>query len=441
MPVVYTTPPAPDQGQPRPPRARRRQLRREASWTTAQELDQLSREGLQAFSAELGLRRLEELLEEEADEVAGAARGVHSRHRVGHRHGTTSGYVVLGGQQVSICRPRVRRLDGGGEMELPSYHAAQDPRWLEEAILMATLHGVSQRSYRTVTESLNRLPAACSSGGISKSAVGRRFIAGSQQLVEQLLGRSLQGTRYLVLYLDGVEEGGHHVIVAMGMNEAGEKRILGLWEGHTESAAVCRELLEDLQARGLCIEQGLLVVIDGGKGLAAAIQEVWGQRVLVQRCIVHKKRNVIEQLPERERPWVSRQLEAAWANPDAEQAEQALQHLANLLQEQDQEQAAASLREGMRQTLTCHKLGVEPGLRASLTNTNPLESAFSRHTAVAQRVTRWRHGAQVLRWVAAGLLDAEERFQCLKTPVALQHLGERLERWAQHQRAAATTVA
>lgn len=423
---------------PRLSRAERRRLVREAARIDREALKQQIGAGVLELGVHLSLAEVAEMLDEDADRLAGAPKGKHRADRVGRRHGYAEGSIVVGGKKVGIRRPRVRSL-AGEELELPTYAWAQDPTVLEESSLRMMVLGVATRGYREAVESpLCPIPEGVVVRGVSKSAVSRRFVARAEEALRGWLARSLAGQRYLVLYLDGVEEGGHHALVAMGVTETGRKEIVGIGEGSSENATVARELLEDLLARGLDVNRGLLVVLDGSKALAAAVEEVLGDRVLVQRCQVHKRRNVLEKLPTSRQAQVRREMEEAWRAEDASQAQAKLEALADRLEQEGYRQAAASLREGLPQTLTCLKLGVDPALSPSLTNTNPLESVFAKHAACARRVSRWRNGRQVVRWVGIALMRAERSLAPLGAQEALGDLARRLEEHA--RRAAAGEV-
>lgn len=408
-------------GEPELPRSeRRRQVR--AMW--AEGIDERAvvvRQGLQALGIRMALQWLHKALEEEADALCGGPKGKHNPHRTGYRHGYELVWVPVGGQRVEIARPRVRTPDGKAEKPLSLYEQVQDGSFFSEAVLMETLAGVSQRRYGVVIETLTPVPEGVNAGSTSKSAVSRRFVAETDQWLKEWLNRPLDRERYLVLFVDGQALGPHHVIAVVGVTERGEKQVLGIWEGATENAEVCRALLEDLVRRGLSAERGLLVVIDGSKALAAAVRAVWGDRVLVQRCVVHKTRNVLEKLPQKRHASVQRALYQAWSAPDARQGEAQLRRLVERLEAKGEEAAARSLAEGMEETLTCVRLNVPAELRKSLRSTNIIESVFSRHEGVAHRVKRWQNGNQALRWAAAALALAERGFHPLGTP----------EQWAQ----------
>jgi transposase-like protein len=248
--------------------------------------------------------------------------------------------------------------------------------------------------------------------GTSKSAVSRRLIKGLERALEELLNRSLSGLDLLALMIDGVVVAEHTAVVALGIDGDGHKHVLGLWEGATENAALCRSLLSYLVARGLRYEQGILVVIDGSKALRAAVREVFGNKAVVQRCQVHKKRNVLEHLPKNKQARVKRRLNAAWRENNPTKAKQKLLRLAEEL-EKDHPGAAASLREGLEETLTVQRLRLPELLQKSLSSTNIVESALDGVRQTGRNVKRWSDGKQVLRWVAAGLLVAESRFHRL----------------------------
>lgn len=399
-------------------------------------------DGVHAMCHEVGLNVLEKMMEEDARRECGVERkGQHSTERTGRRNGYEVGSVVVGGRRVPVLRPRVVGSDGK-ERPIDSYQAARNPEFLDRAALTACVLGVSQRNHADLLTGVAPLVDATVASCISKSAVGRRFVAAADRKVKEFLARRL-GERYLVVWLDGVGEGGYLAIAAVGLTDTGEKRVLGLRQGSTEDATLCREFLEDLRARGLSAKHGILFVVDGGKGIARAIREVFGKEALVQRCRVHKKRNVLSKLtlPEGERDAVERKLEDAWKSDSDALARANLELLARGLEAQGQRQAAASLREGMRETITCNRLGIPVKLYATLTNTNVIESSFSQHEAIAHRVKRWRNGQQLLRWAGVALSRAEEGFGMVGDAELLRQLREALERHAAQARAESAKVA
>ncbi|MGI8873101.1 MAG: IS256 family transposase, partial [Egibacteraceae bacterium] len=247
----------------------------------------------------------------------------------------------------------------------------------------------------------------------SKSAVSRRFVTATAERLAELLARPLDDRRWAVVMLDGVHLGEHLLVVALGVTDDGTKVPLGVVEGSTENAAVCTRLVADLVDRGIDASRGLLFVIDGGRALAKAIRATFGGKAPIQRCRRHKERNVLEHLPEAERPLVQRRLRAAWALGDATAAERELAAIAASLARK-RPGAAASLREGLAQTVTVNRLGVTGALLKTVESTNPAESMIEIVRDHSRRVKRWQHGEMALRWAAAGMLAAEAQFRRVK---------------------------
>ena len=271
------------------------------------------------------------------------------------------------------------------------------------------LCGVSTRRFSRTQEPVGA-QVADAERSTSKSAVSREFVARTTENLAALMARRLDDVRLAVLMLDGIELKGHTNIVALGITTEGVKVALGLWEGSTENAAVATALLADLVARGLDTAQGVLVVIDGAKALRKAVRDVLGERTPVQRCVRHKERNVADHLPERDRPALRRRLRAAWALERHETAQERLEALAAEL-ERPHPGAAASLREGLAETLTVNRLGVSGALKATLASTNPCGSMIECVRRTARNVKRWSSGEMCLRWTAAGMLEAERQFR------------------------------
>ena len=222
-----------------------------------------------------------------------------------------------------------------------------------------------------------------------------------------------RGLDLAVLLIDGVQVGGHCIVVALGIDTTGTKHPLGLWEGATENATVCQGLLTNLASRGLRTDLSLLVIVDGAKALETAVTQTFGRAAVVQRCQVHKGRNILEHLPEAQRPWVKAILTRAYTNATVKTAKRLLQDLARRL-DTDHTSAAASVREGLDETLTVLGLGLSERLQRSLATTNAIESLLSRTRHVKRNVKRWRGGTMVLRWVAAGVLEAAKGFRRVK---------------------------
>ncbi|MEW5982601.1 MAG: IS256 family transposase [Acidobacteriota bacterium] len=354
-----------------------------------------------------GLKVLEAMFEEDRTALCGP-RYEHGIDRRAHRAGTVASEVVLGGRKVAVRRPRVRTA--AGEVTLPTFATMADTDPLDRRIVEQILVGVATRRY---ARSLEPVGQAIRSRGTSKSAVSRRFVARTRAQVEAWRHRALGDLDLVALLLDGVEVAGHCVVVAVGLDTTGAKHALGLWDGSTENATVCRALLSDLQTRGLRTDRSVLVILDGSKALHKAVTQAFGPAAVIQRCQVHKTRNILEHLPERDRPWVRAQLRRAYRETDPEAAHRVLIALATRL-DASHPGAAASVREGLEDTLTVVGLDLSDRLRRSLATTNPIESAIGRVRQVKGRVKRWRGGTMILRWVTAGLLEAERGFRRLK---------------------------
>src|SRR3954470_15845583 len=349
------------------------------------ELAGAAKEGLLALSVGVGLGVLHELLEAEVDEVVGP-KGKHNADRAAVRHGHDAGEVTLGGRRVAVSRPRARSVDGEREVELGTYahFAARDQ--LADVMLERMLAGVSTRRYaRTgdpVGTEIDELTRST-----SKSAVSREFVSRTREQLIDLMSRPLEDLRLAVVMLDGIELKGRCCVVALGIDTDGVKHPLGLWDGSTENATVATTLLSNLTGRGLDVDQGVLVVLDGAKALRKAVQDVFGVHTPVQRCVRHKERNVLGHLPERDRPVVRRRLRAAWALDDHDRALDQLRALADELARTDPG-AAASLREGIEETLTITRLGVAGQLKRTLASTNPCESMIETVRRTSRNVKR-----------------------------------------------------
>jgi putative transposase len=371
------------------------------------ELVGAAKEGLMALSVATGLGVLAELLEDEVDEVVGPK---HARDpdRTAVRHGHEAGEVTLGGRRVAVERPRARTADGASEVPLATYAHFADRDPLTRVVLEQMLAGVSTRRFARTREPVGEdvLDAERST---SKSAVSREFVGRTREHLAALMSRSLQDIRLAVLMLDAIELKGRCCIVALGITTDGIKVPLGLWDGSTENKTVTVHLLSGLVQRGLDVEQGVLVVLDGSKALRAAVAEVFGP-MAVQRCVCHKERNVLEHLPERDRPAVKARLRRAWAIDDHALALDGLRALAAEL-EHTHPGAAASLREGLEETLTLTRLRIRGRLKRTLQSTNPIESMIEIVRRTSRNVKRWQSGEMCLRWTAAGMLEAEQQFR------------------------------
>ena len=389
------------------------------------ELVGVAKEGLLALSVGVGLGVMSELIEEEVTEVVGP-KGKHDPDRTAVRHGHEAGEVTLGGRRVPVERPRVRAADGASEVPLSVYEHFADRDPLTRLVLEQMLAGVSTRRFERTREPVgNEIETGARS--TSKSAVSREFVARTRENLDALMSRRLDDVRLAVMMIDGIELKGHTNVVALGISTDGVKIPLGLWEGSTENATVAAALLSDLVDRGLDPEQGIVFVIDGAKALRKAIRTVFGERAPVQRCVRHKERNVLDHLPERDRPAVKRRLRRAWADTDYGRALDQLESLAAEL-ERSRPGAAASLREGMQETLTLTRLGISGNLKKTLESTNPCESMIECVRRSARNVKRWQSGDMCLRWTAAGMLEGERQFRRIIGYADLAQLVAAIER-------------
>jgi len=295
-------------------------------------------------------------------------------------------------------------------MTLPTWErfATADPltpRAVEQMVL-----GVSTRNYG---RSIEPAPESIRSRGTSKSAVSRRFVMATRKQLAQMMSRDLGTLSLCAVMIDGLHVGDHVVLAALGIDEAAEKHVLGIYEGATENATICTALLSDLMARGLRVDHSMLFVVDGSKALVKAIRAVFGQRAIIQRCQVHKRRNVEDHLPEDLKKSVGRTISAAYHSDNAHRAKRMLEGLAHQL-EKKHPAAAASLREGLEETLTVLNFGLPPGLMRTLATTNPIEFINSRVRKTTHNVTHWESGEMVVRWLALALSEASKTFRKLR---------------------------
>ncbi|MGZ6638486.1 MAG: IS256 family transposase, partial [Solirubrobacteraceae bacterium] len=372
------------------------------------ELVGAAKEGLLALSVGLGLSVVHQLMEREVDEVVGP-KGKHNRDRTAKRHGHENGSMTLGGRRVPVNRPRVRTVDDEHELPVASYEYFADRDPLTRAVMDRMLAGVSTRKFAVVGEQVGE-EVEQEASSTSKSTVSELFIERTGTALGELMGRSLSDARLAVMMLDGLEIADRTHVVALGISTEGVKIPLGLWEGSTENATLVGMLLADLVDRGLDPEQAILFVIDGGKALRRAIKDVFGEHALVHRCHRHKERNVTDLLPERDRPQILVRIRGAWALTDHHLARERLELLASEL-ERTWPDAAASLREGMDDTLTLMRLGIDGQLAKTLSSTNPCESMIEIVRYTQRNVKRWHDGDMRKRWTAAGMLVAEQQFR------------------------------
>ncbi|MGN6170978.1 MAG: IS256 family transposase [Solirubrobacteraceae bacterium] len=384
-----------------------------------------AREGLLALCVGVGLGVMHELMELEISEIVGP-KGRHNPDRLAVRHGYEDGEVTLGGRRVPVRRPRARTADGAREVEVSTYAQFASRDLLAGVIFEQLAAGVSTRRFSRTREPVGDR-AGQRERSVSKSAVSRAFVSRTRDQLKALMCRDLSDLRIAGLMIDGVDLKGRTNVVALGITTEGEKLALGLWEGSTENATVAQALLSDLVARGLDTEQGVLVIIDGAKALSKAVRTVLGEHCPVQRCIRHKERNVLDHLPQEDRPAVKRRLNAAWRQATHSAARRQLTVLADELAH-THPGASNSLREGLEETITIQRLGVRGDLRQTLQSTNPCESMIECVRRTSSNVKHWKNGDMAMRWTAAGMLEAEQNFKRIKGHADIAELAVEIER-------------
>jgi transposase-like protein len=375
------------------------------------------RQGVGALIRQAGLRVMELLMEEEVRERVGE-RSQPQPDRTANRWGKERGFCVVMGQKVPIDRPRVRTTDDQ-EVRLGSYEMFHRGEPLTETVWEKLMLGLSTRKYgRAVREFAEAY-------GLEKSAISEHFIEASREKLKAMMERRLDKVRLCALLIDATPFAGQQMVAALGISQDGRKTILGIRQGATENATVVGELLGDLMNRGLDLTEPRLYVLDGGKALHAAVRKYAGESAPIQRCQVHKRRNVLDHLTDEDKPLVAQKLNAAYALEDYAAAKQALNTLHRELMDLNPS-AARSLGEGLEETLTVHRLHVPPQLRKTLASTNVIESAFSIVERVCANVKRWHAGDQRERWVGSGLLVAQQQFRRVQghkqIPILLREL-------------------
>jgi putative transposase len=371
------------------------------------ELVGAAREGLLALAVGTGLQVLQAMLAEDVARLVGPE-GRHNPDRTAVRHGSEPGQVTLGGRRVRVRRPRVRTADGTQEVMVPTYQAFATTELLDQLALERMLAKLSTRRYRLGLEPVGTQVEQTATG-TSKSAVSRRFVARTEHALAELLATDLSELDLVALMVDGIRVADHCCVVALGVTIDGTKVPLALAEGATENATVTRDLLAGLRHRGLEVTRPILVVIDGAKALRRAVTDVFDHPV-IQRCQLHKLRNVTDRLPDAVASTVAKRMRAAYRNPDPLVAQADLEALAREL-DRSHPGAAGSLREGLAETLTITRLGVPPTLARTLRSTNTIESMIEICRDHAVNVKRWQDGQMVLRWIAAGMGEAAKQFR------------------------------
>jgi putative transposase len=371
------------------------------------ELAGAAREGLLALAVGTGLQVLQVMLAEDVARLVGP-KGRHNPDRTALRHGSEPGQVTLGGRRVRVRRPRVRTADGTRELPVPTYQAFASTELLDQLALERMLAKLSCRRYRVGLEPVGA-DVERAAAGTSRSAVSRRFVARTEHALAELLTQELTGLDLVALMVDGIRVADHTCVVALGITIDGTKIPLALAEGATENATVVTDLLVGLRERGLEVTRPILVVIDGAKALRRAVREVFDHPV-IQRCQLHKLRNVTDRLPDALASVVAKRMRRAYHHSDPLTAEAELEALAREL-DRAHPGAAASLREGLAETLTIIRLGVPPTLARTLRSTNSIESMIEVCRDHAANVKRWQDGQMVMRWIAAGMGEARRQFR------------------------------
>jgi putative transposase len=397
------------------------------SETVSVALDELAadmREGLLALAVGAGLQVMAAIMEQDVAAVCGL-KGRHDPQRTATRHGHERGSVTLGGRRVPVERPRMRATDGSGELPIPAYELFSSTEVLGRMAMERMLAGLSTRHYPAGLEPVGAR-AEQAAAATSRSAVSRRFVAATETALAQLLAADLRGLDLVAFMVDGVHFGEHCCVVALGIDIDGVKHPLALVEGSTENATLVTDLIVGLRERGLEVTRPVLAVLDGSKALRRAVVDVFDHPVIA-RCQLHKIRNVRDRLPEKLRSVVTARMRRAYRAESALAAEAELSALAAEL-DKTHPGAAASLREGLDETLTVLRLGVPPTLARTLRSTNAIESMISICRDRSANVKRWRDGQMALRWCAAGMVEAGKQFRRVNGHLHLRTLRAALER-------------
>ena len=362
-------------------------------------------EVIRALAQEAGLLLMSAAMNAECEMIAGAKNSKNPL-RAANWWGSDLGPVYYDKQKVLIDRPRLRSRNNK-EIPLATYQAFGDSRGMRNSVMKNMILGISSRNYAESVESFVK------GYGIKKSSVSRHFVKATAEQMREFMERDLGGLDLVAIFIDGIEFKGHLIVVALGLDKGGKKHVLGLWQGATENATICTSLLEDIARRGLNIEKDYLFVLDGSKALRSAVAKMFGTNVTVQRCQQHKRRNVLAHLPKEHQHSIDARISAAYKMADYDAAKKSLELTVRYLEKLNPS-AAASLKEGLEETLTVHKIGVNGLLRKTLQTTNPIESCFSVSRTITGRVKRWRGDDMVQRWAVASLLRAEKKFRRVK---------------------------
>jgi putative transposase len=382
-----------------------------------------------------GQQVLGAMMEQDREDLCGPRWKRDPDRRAG-RAGTTKSEVTLGGRRIPVSRPRVRSKEGE-EVDLPSFAFAAKRDPLDRHALNAVACGISSRKY---ARSLDPLSDDMDERSTSKSSVSRRYVAMTTKQMTTWLTTPLGDRHFPIVMIDGIHLGDHLVLIALGIDSEGKKQVLGLREGDTENSRVAKALLRDLLDRGLDPERARLFVIDGAKALSSAIRKIFGSQGVIQRCQIHKRRNILGHLPDGLHESVKAVLVEAWRLSDAKVAKRRLDRLASSL-EADHPGAAASVREGLEETLTLQSLGMGGALYRKLRSTNAIENLNGGIVMYSRNVRRWQGGSMVVRWVSAAIVEAEKKFRRVQGWRDIEKLVRALDLFEAQQQATAERVA
>jgi len=362
-------------------------------------------EVIRELAQQTGLLLMSAAMNSECEMIAGL-KDSKNPLRAANWWGSDLSPVYYDKQKVRIDRPRLRGKDNK-EIPLATLQAFRDLRGMRSSVMKNMVLGISSRNYEETVECFVK------GYGIKKSSVSRHFVKATAEQMREFLERDLTGLDLVAIFIDGIALKGHLVVVALGLDKGGRKHVLGLWQGATENATICGSLLEDMARRGLNTGKDYLFVLDGSKALRSAVSRQYGSDVAVQRCQQHKRRNVLDHLPKKHQHAIDARTSAAYKMADYDEARKSLQLTVKYLEKLNPS-AAASLKEGLEETLTIHKFGITGLLRKTLSTTNPIESCFSVTKTITGRVKRWRGDEMVQRWAVASLLRAEKKFKRVK---------------------------
>lgn len=384
---------------------------------------------IEQTASQAGLLMMKALIDEEVKQLAGS-RYQQYPGRKAIRWGNEDGHVIFAGRKVAMEKPRLRSRDGQEELTLHRWHAFAHPYRMQQAVANKLLRRVSTRDYEGALDEL------CDGYGIDKSSVSRQWKTASTKQLKQLLERPLQALQLCVILLDGKEFHDFTLITALGIDITGAKHLLGLWPGATENAEVCGQLLDELIARGLSTQRRYLLVLDGSKALAKAVKDRFGQLALIQRCRLHKERNIQSYLPKKYHKLLAMKLRAAWSMTKYEDALKELCKIHDWLASINQA-AAKSLEEGFEETLTVNRLSLPENLRRTFSSTNTIESCFSLADDLCRNVKHWRDANMAWRWAGTVLLEVEKRFHRVRSYREMPILVDALSRGVDNMEAVA----